>query len=458
MSNYDCDLCLKKQYGCINGSYTVRHNYFLKILVMAAKICFISYSSMKIFNDIFFNFKKYFLSEKIYYAPFPNNVYLYKRLNNCNRELTFPVRYLILGNFFSHKGASYFFNAMLICPKIKAEFHFYGQIDKSIQNSLNGLSSKSGMFHFHGMYRPGDLDLSNFHFSLHLSIWPETYCQTLSEAWAARVIPIVTDIGALDDRVIDGVNGLKVDYTKPSSLVECLVKINDGIVDFTKIQSQINDDLFINQKKHADNYKVLFDQIIDHTSAKSDKTTCKNSRILGFSLNSLGAPLRSNYWNKNFFANFNKESIYPSKSYFSSIRPWCHELIPSKGAIDKCGGDLIRDLPSDFVYSLKNDEKLNIMGWCEHPIDNFRYIPVALLKNNDKYYYVELSLDTRPDLVKLFGGDFASSFGIKGFIQLLNPSMLLMGITSISLGWLCNEKLSLYYKDYFVNTEVKLYA
>lgn len=456
-TNYDCDLCLKKMYGFQQNSFTVRSNYFLKMLTMAEKICFISYSSMKIFYEKFFKFDKYFLSDKIYYAPFPNNIYRYKRLNNNSKSLTYPVKYLVLGNFFSNKGAKYFLDAMLICPNIRAEFHFYGQIDESIKNTMLKLSSKAGMFFFHGPYKPGQLDLSQFHFSLHLSIWPETYCQTLSEAWAARVIPIVTDIGALGDRVKNGINGLKIDYSRPSSLVECLIKIDDGAVNFDEIASHIDDALFIEQKQHSDNYKVLFEGIINSRSKKINSDVGITD-YRGFDLSSVNLKPRSLYWNKNFYNIFNKETVYPTKKDFVPIIPFSGELISSKGSIDKVSGCIFKELSSDDKLTLKNDEQLLISGWCDHPDDNDTYIPISLLVNSDRYYFVELSNYKRPDLVKFIGYENASMYGIRGCVQLLTPSQFLLGVTKVALGWLCKNKNVIYYKNDFVNVEEAFYA
>ncbi len=81
--------------------------------------------------------------------------------------------------------------------------------------------------HVHGGYSPGAIPtvIRDCHVSLHLSIWPETYCLTLSEAWDLGLVPIVTDIGALGERVVDGVNGIKIAPDSEGQLVQALHRL-----------------------------------------------------------------------------------------------------------------------------------------------------------------------------------------------------------------------------------------
>ena len=67
----------------------------------------------------------------------------------------------------------------------------------------------------HGSYALGEATaLQVADVALILSIWPETYCISLSEVWQNGLIPIVTDVGGLNDRVQEGLNGFKVPIQK----------------------------------------------------------------------------------------------------------------------------------------------------------------------------------------------------------------------------------------------------
>lgn len=64
---------------------------------------------------------------------------------------------------------------------------------------------------FHGAYQPEDIAeiCSRIDVGVVPSVFAETYCMVLSELWHGGLPVAASDIGALHDRVIDGVNGLK---------------------------------------------------------------------------------------------------------------------------------------------------------------------------------------------------------------------------------------------------------
>lgn len=62
---------------------------------------------------------------------------------------------------------------------------------------------------FHDLYQPADLPgiCAKLDVGVIPSVFAETYCMVLSEMWLGRLPVAVSDIGALADRVADGVNG-----------------------------------------------------------------------------------------------------------------------------------------------------------------------------------------------------------------------------------------------------------
>lgn len=64
---------------------------------------------------------------------------------------------------------------------------------------------------FHGQYNQTDLPqiMSEIDVGVVPSLFAETYSLALSEMWQGKVIAAVSDIGALGERVVDGVNGKK---------------------------------------------------------------------------------------------------------------------------------------------------------------------------------------------------------------------------------------------------------
>ncbi len=111
----------------------------------------------------------------------------------------------------------------------------------------------------YGRYSAGDIAaLQVADVALNLSIWPETYCISLSEAWQNGLIPIVTDVGALGDRVKDGVNGFKVPIGRANMVLERLelLRSSEGIR--REIMGNISPALWTQAETYADNMRDVY--------------------------------------------------------------------------------------------------------------------------------------------------------------------------------------------------------
>lgn len=77
---------------------------------------------------------------------------------------------------------------------------------------------------FFGAYQRDDLPriCSEIDVAIIPSLFRETYCMALSEMWMGEVPVAVSDLGALADRVIDGVNGRKFPPNDPAALARTM--------------------------------------------------------------------------------------------------------------------------------------------------------------------------------------------------------------------------------------------
>ena len=95
-------------------------------------------------------------------------------------------------------------------------------------------------------------------------MWPETYVLTLSESSRAGVVPIVTDTGALGERVSHGVNGFKVPVDEPSAVVHKLRDILHDPRQLARIRRNIHEGLYRVLPDHLEflvgHYRRLLDQ------------------------------------------------------------------------------------------------------------------------------------------------------------------------------------------------------
>ncbi|MBO1359595.1 glycosyltransferase [Acetobacter sacchari] len=156
----------------------------------------------------------------------------------------------IIGNFLRTKGADTVLNAIEIANPDLFEFHIFGYVHPEYQEVLNNL--KRANVHVYGRYSVGEIAaLQVADVALNLSIWPETYCISLSEAWQNGLIPIVTDVGALGDRVIDGVNGFKVPIGAPAKVLERLELIRSCEAVRQSLMANIGPHLWTNAQEYG---------------------------------------------------------------------------------------------------------------------------------------------------------------------------------------------------------------
>jgi len=132
-----------------------------------------------------------------------------------------PLKVAIVGNFLRTKGADTILSLIELAHPDNFEFHIFGYVHPEYDAVLNTATRPN--VKVYGRYGVGEIEaLKVADVALNLSIWPETYCISLSEAWQNGLIPIVTDVGALGDRVEDGINGFKVPIGRPSAVLERL--------------------------------------------------------------------------------------------------------------------------------------------------------------------------------------------------------------------------------------------
>ncbi|BAZ45973.1 glycosyl transferase family protein [Chondrocystis sp. NIES-4102] len=106
-----------------------------------------------------------------------------------------PLSILFPGNISSAKGADLIFALKALDIEDRLDFHFLGTITEDLKSI--GID--------HGCYKREDFNqlVNDIHPSYIgiFSIWPETYCHTLTESWASGVPVIAIDIGAVGERI-----------------------------------------------------------------------------------------------------------------------------------------------------------------------------------------------------------------------------------------------------------------
>lgn len=216
-----CDVCLHVQCGVAYGAQRTRRNAYAGMLSHIDVLLFPSQAA----HDILA-------------AAYPYEV-------ECARSIVIgqptvvkpiaptataapplPLRVAVYGNFSHNKGAAVLLDAFRSLRGAAVEFHLFGRVDAP----YDAILAREGFGNVvaHGPFQPGEppAELAGMHCTMHLSNWPETFCMTLSEVWQLGLVPIVSRIGALGERVQDGVNG----FTVPPSDADAVVAVIQRLI------------------------------------------------------------------------------------------------------------------------------------------------------------------------------------------------------------------------------------
>ena len=216
-----CDICLNAMYDFPRRSQERRRAFQERMLDACDALIFISQDTLTRCAKIFPQAR---LPEKslVIDLPVPYDT---TASHDSTRRWEKPYKVVSFGNFTHAKGADVMIRAFNQLRDAPFEFHLYGRLDESYAGILQALQMPN--VHVQRQFEPGSLQsaLEDAALSLHISIWPETFCITVAEAMHFGVVPIVSQIGAPDERITDGVNGFKIPADDAGALVELFTRI-----------------------------------------------------------------------------------------------------------------------------------------------------------------------------------------------------------------------------------------
>lgn len=250
-----CDICLKATSKARFGTQGARRAFVSAMLDNVDSIIFLSQDTRRIAEAIYPSLADHPRLHAEGYPTVPRPVM--PRLTASNR-----LQVAIPGNFNSIKGADNLcriFDALRDDP---IDFHIHGRVDPPFDWILRELNLPTVILH--GAYKPDTLHdkLSVCDVALLLSTWPETYVLTLSESFRARVVPVVTDIGALGERVRDGYNGRKVPIDEAGAVVAALRDLASNRRELERLRANLDDSMFLHLDAHVAFLTGLYDELL----------------------------------------------------------------------------------------------------------------------------------------------------------------------------------------------------
>jgi GT2 family glycosyltransferase len=110
---------------------------------------------------------------------------------------TAPLKIVFPGSLSKAKGAEVIVELALIAPESFLEIHIIGNVDPAVvfpdSVILHGAYKRDGLLDKLNEIKPNIGGI--------LSLWPETWCHTLTELWAGGVPVIAFDVGAVGERI-----------------------------------------------------------------------------------------------------------------------------------------------------------------------------------------------------------------------------------------------------------------
>lgn len=239
----NCDACLLSRRAAAAGSQAKRRNFFGRALGQADILQVNARSVADIYSAVHPQ-----LASRMRIMGVPAGA---NSATAAPAAAAPPLKVAILGNFTELKGARALMEIFFLMRECPVEFHIFGRLDDGHREALAAQGCRNVVVH--GPYDNDDVArrLAGMAVSLHLSVWPETYCLTLSEAWQCGLIPIVADIGALGERVRDGVNGFKVPVDESGPVVDLLETLSLEPERLARMRANIDASLYVGLDEHC---------------------------------------------------------------------------------------------------------------------------------------------------------------------------------------------------------------
>lgn len=239
-----CDVCLSEKRGIKFGSQARRREFWNDALRHVDLLIFNTEGGRQIFSRTYPSVRQH-ARTIVLPVPIPDQPVVRGKRDGI-------LKIAVLGNVTLQKGGDVLGRVFPMLKDERVEFHVFGRVDPEYAQLMSRVRSTNVVVH--GSYSidaPPDA-LRECDVSLHVSIWPETYCLTLSEAWQIGLVPIVTDIGALGERVEHGVNGLKVAAGSEGALIDAIRRLIDDTRLLETLRSNISNDLYARLEPHLD--------------------------------------------------------------------------------------------------------------------------------------------------------------------------------------------------------------
>lgn len=140
------------------------------------------------------------------------------------------------------------------------EFHFLGNCHDNIENyGINhGTFERDDFYKKVEMIKPSYIGI--------FSIWPETFCHTLTEAWSCGIPVIGTNIGVIQDRIIKNNGGLIIDRENPKNAYLDILNLSNDVNNYLNLVKSIENIQLESTRTMSEKYLKIYDGLTKNNS------------------------------------------------------------------------------------------------------------------------------------------------------------------------------------------------
>lgn len=209
----------------------------------------------------------------------------------------------------------------------KVQLHILGNINRDYHDHFKNMGAV-----LHGKYERNNyfeiINKINPFLTILPSIWPETFCHTLTESWSCGVPVLGSSMGAIGERISKYGGGWILDPYDPEKWYKKIISIYNDPKDYTKKKQDIQKMHFKTTKEMSDEYLDVYSDLVEANLKNSEWTQqvkghkiYSNDNILSLDEAILLAENAMNQkaWDKaislwqNFFATYKEQT--PPESY-----------------------------------------------------------------------------------------------------------------------------------------------
>ena len=221
-------------------------DYFVTTSNIVKNLFLSIYDNKKIIND--HNFKviehgRDFSNRKKKYYEIPN-------LNNKIKILC-PANHLNI-----MKGSEVIKAIKKEDTNDRLEFHFLGNCHDGIEE----YGINHGTFERDEFYKKVDEIKPSFVGIF--SIWPETFCHTITEAWSCGIPVIGSNIGVIEDRILKNNGGWIIDRNNAKKACDSIIEISKNTNEYMCIINNIKSMKFKSTSEMSQNYLEIYQNLL----------------------------------------------------------------------------------------------------------------------------------------------------------------------------------------------------